>query len=640
MPLVRKDAVAPLGDDPLEYVMSDATVDRYGDTIDAKGWDLTEFRANPIALFGHDSKFIVGHWTNVHVEGDRLLGHLHLVDAVSERLKEVHALVKAGVLRAVSVGFRPIESEPLSKSGGAVRYIRQKLLECSLVAIPANPHSLQVARSLEISDDTINRVFGKQADTNALTRRGYTAGHGEIPPSRKSTQMPTPTLAQRIEMIQQDIVRDRDLLAQQEASDTSDTDVVKELQDRIESNEAELARKKRSEALLAAGSQPAGQTIEVSGRAPFAMPAKKVAPHEYILRAVVSKLLAHTTHKPIDEIRRSIYGDDEPTRLITDIVTKAATAPATTTTSGWASQLVQTVNVDFMQNLMPNTVFPSLASRGLSLNFGRNGVISIPSRAATPTISGAFVGEGAPIPVKQGAFTAQTLTPKKMAVISTFTREIANHSVPAIEGLIRDAIRDDTAVALDAVLLDATAASAIRPAGLRNGVSVTAASAAADAFDALVADIKALTAALVTATSGNLRSPVWIMNPGQVLAISLTQNAGGDFPFDAEISRSALRGYPVISSGTVTAEQVILVDAADFVSVTGDEPEFNVSDTATIHMEDTTPLAISTVGSPNTVAAPVRSLWQTDTIGIRMILPMNWALRRTGVLAWTESVNW
>jgi hypothetical protein len=40
------------------------------------------------------------------------------------------------------------------------------------------------------------------------------------------------------------------------------------------------------------------------------------------------------------------------------------------------------------------------------------------------------------------------------------------------------------------------------------------------------------------------------------------------------------------------------------------------------------------------VAAPVRSLWQTDTLGIRMLLDINWAMRRTGVIAWTQSVTW
>jgi HK97 family phage major capsid protein len=288
---------------------------------------------------------------------------------------------------------------------------------------------------------------------------------------------------------------------------------------------------------------------------------------------------------------------------------------------------------------MPASVFPGLSARGLSLNFGRNGVISIPSRAATPTIAGSFVGEGAAIPVRQGAFTATTLTPKKMAVISTFTREIANHSVPAIEGLIRDAIREDTSVAIDTVLLDNTAASAIRPAGLRNGVTALTGTAGGD-FDAVRTDVLLMMGELVTATNGNLRSPVWIMNPARAMSLSMMANAGGDFPFALEISGGTLRGYPVIVSGTVTADRVFLVDAADFVSVSGDEPEFLVSDQATLHMEDTTPLAIGTAGTPNTVAAPVRSLFQTDTIGIRMVLPLNWAMRRAGVISITDTVTW
>jgi hypothetical protein len=129
------------------------------------------------------------------------------------------------------------------------------------------------------------------------------------------------------------------------------------------------------------------------------------------------------------------------------------------------------------------------------------------------------------------------------------------------------------------------------------------------------------------------------MNPLEVLKISLTQNAGGDFPFAAEINQGMFRGYPVIQSSTVTAGMLILLDAADFVTVTGDDPRFDVSDQAVLHMENTTPLAIVADASPDVVAAPVRSLWQTDTIGIRMILPMNWAMRRAA-LAWTSGVTW
>jgi hypothetical protein len=130
------------------------------------------------------------------------------------------------------------------------------------------------------------------------------------------------------------------------------------------------------------------------------------------------------------------------------------------------------------------------------------------------------------------------------------------------------------------------------------------------------------------------------MNPAQVLSIAMTQNAGGDFPFAAEVNQGRLQGYPILQSTSMVAARVLLVDAADFFSATGDEPRFDVSDQAVLHMEDTAPTAIGTAGTPTVVAAPVRSLWQTDSIGIRMLLDINWAMRRTGLIAWIDSVTW
>jgi hypothetical protein len=82
------------------------------------------------------------------------------------------------------------------------------------------------------------------------------------------------------------------------------------------------------------------------------------------------------------------------------------------------------------------------------------------------------------------------------------------------------------------------------------------------------------------------------------------------------------------------------VDAADFFSATGDEPRFDVSDQATLHMEDTSPAQIGTTGTPNVVAAPVRSMWQTDSIALRMVMDLNWSMRRAGVVAYTTGVTW
>jgi hypothetical protein len=82
-----------------------------------------------------------------------------------------------------------------------------------------------------------------------------------------------------------------------------------------------------------------------------------------------------------------------------------------------------------------------------------------------------------------------------------------------------------------------------------------------------------------------------------------------------------------------------MIDAADFVSVSG-AAEFEVSEQATLHMEDTTPLQISTVGTPNVVAAPVQSMFQTAQIAIRMLADITWAMRRTGMVQWMTGVNW
>ncbi|MBU0367985.1 hypothetical protein, partial [Acinetobacter baumannii] len=59
MSIIRKVETAEVSDD-LTFVLSDATVDRYGDVIEAEGWDLRWFKRNPIALFGHSGDFPIG----------------------------------------------------------------------------------------------------------------------------------------------------------------------------------------------------------------------------------------------------------------------------------------------------------------------------------------------------------------------------------------------------------------------------------------------------------------------------------------------------------------------------------------------------------------------------------------------------
>jgi hypothetical protein len=289
--------------------------------------------------------------------------------------------------------------------------------------------------------------------------------------------------------------------------------------------------------------------------------------------------------------------------------------------------------------LFAKSIFPRLSGKGLTLSFGRAGKIVMPTRSRTPSLAGSFVGEGMAIPVRQGAFTSQTFTPKKLAVITVFTREMSEHSIPAVEGVLREAIQQDTAIAIDSVLIDANPATTIRPAGILNGVTVTTATSGGG-VTAIIGDLKSLVGALTANLYGNIRSPAWLMNPGELLSASLATAANtGIFPFKEEIGRGMLANIPIIDSASVPSKTVVLIDAADFVTMQGDSVRMELSDTATLHMEDANPLDLVS-GSPGTVASPQRSLFQTDSIALRMIAPLNWSIRRPGTVAWTQNVTW
>ena len=636
----------------LEFVLSDATPDRMGDIIEQNGWDLGNFTKNPVALFNHRSDFPIGKWTNLRVIDGKLRGYLQLAKkGTSARINEIISLVEQNILRAVSVGFVPKTSEPITKNGSGMRFNTSELVETSLVSIPANPNALAIAKSLRISASTTAMVFAGKGNSKdrSMVRRGVNGGQAENPPVRKNRTMSP--LSKRIEETQQRIIRWQDELTKhlETIDDENVTDddlaVTKDYNAKIATQQASLKLLMETEAASAKtvdDNNTRTVTSKTGERRPFNLAPKKIEPLEFLVRAGTVRAMARSLNVSIDDARQKIYGDDEATKAICDMTLKAASAPAMTTVVGWAAELVQQIVADLMPALLPSAVYPSLSAQGLKLTFGRNGRIIIPTRSLTPTVAGSFVGEGAPIPVRQAAFSSQTMIPKKMAVISTWTREMDEHSVPAIEGLLREAIQQDTAISIDSVLLDANPATAIRPAGLRNGSVGLTPNADPNPFTALVGDLKALTGAILTATNGNIRNMVFIMNPQQALSIGFIQppNPSGLFPFRDEINAGRLNGRPLITSGTVPIGTVICIDAADFVSINGDTPRFEISDQATLHMEDTAPENIGMAGTPAVVAAPVQSMFQTDSLALRLILPMNWAMRRQGVVAWVAGVTW
>jgi hypothetical protein len=219
-----------------------------------------------------------------------------------------------------------------------------------------------------------------------------------------------------------------------------------------------------------------------------------------------------------------------------------------------------------------------------------------------------------------------------MGVIVAFSKELANSSTPAIEAIVRQAILEDTAAALDPILLDATASSTSRPAGLLNGVSAAAAGYAGGDYAAVRADFQALLQPFFTANAAD--NITVVINPAQGLALSLMEGPVGDPNWFQRIRDRVT----IIESTSATAGRLVALRNSDFVAA-GGNPAFDVSEQATIHMEDTTPLEIVS-GTGPTTADPVRSLWQTNSMGVRMVLDVSWTMRRSGVVQWINGTSY
>jgi HK97 family phage prohead protease len=172
-----------------EFVLSDATTDRYGDVVVPAGIGLTQFKANPIALFNHNPDFPIGKWISPRIVDGQLRAFLQMLRGTSARIDELIALVEKKVLTAVSIGFLPEESEDI-RNGGK-RYTKTTLVEASLVSIPANPNALAVAKSLNISTGTLNMAFRKTADGLTLAERQQRARE-VLARARKILDAPTP----------------------------------------------------------------------------------------------------------------------------------------------------------------------------------------------------------------------------------------------------------------------------------------------------------------------------------------------------------------------------------------------------------------------------------------------------------------
>jgi HK97 family phage prohead protease len=145
-PLLYRDggkALNMLADKPLVFIANEESPDRMGDVIEAAGWELEGFRKNPVMMLAHDHRGIpIGTWLDVRVEGKQLLSTAHF-DAADPVAVAIEGKYRRGIMKGVSVGFRPLEFD-IEKTNGreSFRFKKTELLEISAVAVPAHPAAL------------------------------------------------------------------------------------------------------------------------------------------------------------------------------------------------------------------------------------------------------------------------------------------------------------------------------------------------------------------------------------------------------------------------------------------------------------------------------------------------------------------
>jgi hypothetical protein len=279
-----------------------------------------------------------------------------------------------------------------------------------------------------------------------------------------------------------------------------------------------------------------------------------------------------------------------------------------------APAVVHTVMPEFVQTLASQAAAAKIFRDGLQLTFGRAGQISVPTLLGDASLA-AFVQEGWPIPVVQGhAEPLVALTPKKLACIVVLTAEMVHSS--NIEALVLDALTRSVALTLDKALLDTSPATGAKPAGLRYGIAAITPDPSPDSLAALINDISNLYFQVAPVST---RDPLYVTSLARSLTAQLLLPHGWD---DIKhLGCVALRG----------TTDIVAVAPGAVVSVYGTGVEISASRESSLQME-TVPVDMTT--------GPTRSTWQTDCVAVRLKLPVTWALRTAGAVAWLTATHW
>lgn len=162
-------------------VITQQAPDRKNDIVVVAGVDMSNYKLNPIVLWGHDDRAPIANCIALETSSDKIVATIQFpAPGTSSRVDEIYDLIAAGVVRGVSIGLAVLDLEPIS--GGGYRLTATELLEISFVTIPANPNALVLEKGLkDVMTYPLSR--GPEHDVSAvfggLIRLAVTATAGE-----------------------------------------------------------------------------------------------------------------------------------------------------------------------------------------------------------------------------------------------------------------------------------------------------------------------------------------------------------------------------------------------------------------------------------------------------------------------------
>lgn len=137
------------------YASLFGATDQGGDVVQSGAYDvslrkLISSGSNVKMLWQHDSTKPIGVWDEVREDSRGLFVSGRLLLEV-QQAREAHALLKAGAIDGLSIGYRTVRSE---KSGSGQRLLHEiELWEVSLVTFPMLPQARVQAEASDEEDD-------------------------------------------------------------------------------------------------------------------------------------------------------------------------------------------------------------------------------------------------------------------------------------------------------------------------------------------------------------------------------------------------------------------------------------------------------------------------------------------------------